>query len=137
METRLKRLEEEGNPEMKKLTDKIDQLTTSVNEYTDQIRVLEATVSAQEVIITTLTDKVEELEHRHKVHNLVIEGVSESADENVRSTIDKLFEDLELEFGAEWCDLIYRMGKKKQTTNRPRPIFVSFAVYQPPQGKNF
>ena len=78
------------------------------------------------MIITTLTDKVEELEHRHKVHNLVIEGVSESADENVRSTIDKLFEDLEIEFGAEWCDLIYRMGKKKQMTNRPRPIFVSF-----------
>ena len=100
--------------------------TLSVNGYTDQIGELEATVKTQRETIKTLTTKVENLENYKRSHNLIIEGVTETANENVRAAIDKLFEDLELDFGAEWCDLIYRMGPKKQTMHRPRPIFVSF-----------
>ena len=126
MEIRLKCLEEEGTPEIKKLSDQIEALTTSVNTYTDQIGELETTVKNQKVTIKKLTDKIDSLETQNRAHNLIIEGIAESANENVRSKIDNLFEDLELDFGTDCCDLIYRKGPKKQTTQRPRPIFVSF-----------
>ena len=126
IELRLKHLEEEGNPELKKLSDQLTELTTSVNGYTDQISILETTVTEQKSTIARLTDKIGELEHQRRIHNLIIEGIQESTNEIVRAKIDELFEDLGLDFGADWCDLIYRMGQRKQTTQRPRPIFVSF-----------
>ena len=62
MEVRLKHLEEEGHPEIKKLSTQIADLTTSVNNYTDQVTTLEATVNEQKSTIKTLTGKVESLE---------------------------------------------------------------------------
>ena len=50
MEIRLKRLKEDGTPEIKKLSE----LTTSVNSYTDQIGELENTVKDQKVTIKQL-----------------------------------------------------------------------------------
>ena len=126
METRLKRLEEEGNPEINRLSTQMTELTTSVNAYTDQITKLEATITDQKQTIHKLTDKVQELERQNRIHNLIVEGIPESLNEDVRNKIDLLFEDLGLDFGTACCDYIYRMGQRKQTTGRPRPIFVAF-----------
>ena len=73
-----------------------------------------------------MVNKLQELETQRRAHNLIIEGIAETANENIRLKVDKLFEVLGLEFGQDWCDTIYRMGQKKQTTTRPRPIFISF-----------
>ena len=62
MEIRLKRLEEEGNPEIKKISTQLDDLTTNVTVYTDQIASLEATVTTQKQEIVELSSKVSELE---------------------------------------------------------------------------
>ena len=126
MEQRLKRLEEEGNPEINRISNQLTELTTSVNTYTDQITKLEATVNTQQRTINDLTDKVQDLEQRNRIHNLIVEGVPETTNEDVRNKIDLLFEDLGLDFGTDCCDFIYRMGQRKQTTGRPRPIFVVF-----------
>ena len=126
MEIRLKRLEEEGNPEIKKISTQLDDLTTNVTVYTDQIASLEATVTTQKQEIVELSSKVSELEKQRRVHNLIVEGIPETANEDVRYKIDQLFEDLDLDFGTDCCDFIYRMGQRKQTTGRPRPIFVAF-----------
>ena len=127
MEIRLKNLEEEGNPEMKKLSAQIDDLTKSVNNYTDQVTLLETTVNEQKQQIKTHTEKVKDLEREKRAHNLILEGIPEAANENVRATVDNLLRDLGLDFGEDWCDSIYRKGTRgKQTTGRPRPILVSF-----------
>ena len=126
METRLKHLEDDGNQEIKKISIQIQSLTANVNLYTDQITQLETTVNEQKVIIDTMAIKLQEMEIQRRAHNLIIEGIDENANENVRMKVDKLLEDLGLNFGHDWCDVIYRMGQKKQTTTRPRPIFVSF-----------
>ena len=68
MEIRLKRLKEDGTPEIKKLSE----LTTSVNSYTDQIGELENTVKDQKVTIKQLTEKVDRLETQNRSHNLII-----------------------------------------------------------------
>ena len=127
MEIRLKNLEEEGHPEMKKLSAQIDDLTKSVNNYTDQVTSLETTVNEQKQQIKTLTEKVKDLEREKRAHNLILEGIPEAANKNVRATVDNLLRDLGLDFGEDWCDSIYRKGARgKQTTGRPRPILVSF-----------
>ena len=48
MGLRMKTLEEEGKPQMKVLSDKIDDLTKGINNYTDHIDKLEKTVEAQD-----------------------------------------------------------------------------------------
>ena len=45
-------------------------------------------------------------------HNVVIEGIKESNNEDLRSIIDNLFSDLELDYTVEWCDAIFRLGPK-------------------------
>ena len=99
MESRLKRLEEEGNPEITRISTQLTDLTTSVNTYTDQITKLEATVTAQKATMNELSVKVQGLERQNRVHNLIIEGIPETANEDVRNTIDELLEDLGLDFG--------------------------------------
>ena len=126
MEIRLKRLEEEGNPEIKKISTQLTDLTTNVTAYTDQIATLEATVTTQKQEIINLSSKVSELEKLKRIHNLIVEGIPETPNEDVRYKIDQLFEDLDLDFGTDCCDFIYRMGQRKQTTGRPRPIFIAF-----------
>ena len=117
METRLKHLEEEGHPEIKKLSDRIANLTTSVNNYTDQIATLETTVKEQNTTIKALTGRVEDLERERRAHNLILEGIPEKTNENVRATVDDLIRNLGLDFGEDWCDTIYRKGQNnKQTT---------------------
>ena len=111
MEIRLKRLEEEGNPEIKKISTQISEQTTNITVYTDQIASLEATVTTQKQEIIELSSKVSELEKLRRVHNLIVEGIPETTNEDVRYKIDQLFEDLDLDFGTDCCDFIYKMGQ--------------------------
>ena len=111
MEIRLKGLEEEGNPEIKKILTQLTDLTTNVTAYTDQIATLEATVTTQKQEIIELSIKVTELEKLKGVNNLIVEGIPETTNEDVRYKIDQLFEDLDLDLGTDCCDFIYRMGQ--------------------------
>ena len=77
METRLKRLEEESNPEINCISTQLTELTTSVNAYTDQISKLETTVTTQQQVNTDLTAKVQDLECQNRIHNLIVEGIPE------------------------------------------------------------
>ena len=78
METRQNRLEEEGHPEIKKLSTQITELTLSVNNYIDQIVSLETTVKEQKTTIEALTVKVDGLECISRSHNIFLEGIPET-----------------------------------------------------------
>ena len=83
MEICLKRLEEEGNPAIKKISTQLTDLTTNVTAYTDQIATLEATVTTPKQEIIELSSKVTELEKLKRVHNLIVEGIPETTNEDV------------------------------------------------------
>ena len=56
---------------------------------------------------------------------MLIKGVKETNNENLRLIIDEMFGDLETTFNVKWIDCTYRLGPKRQGSDR-RPIMLTF-----------
>ena len=70
-------------------------------------------------------ERLDSMEKRQKNHNMIIEGVKEKQNENLRLILDEMLEDMGVSFTVEWVDCIYRVRPKKQGTDR-RPIMINF-----------
>ena len=67
------------------------------------------------------------VEKKQRSHNMLIEGVKETNNENLRLIVDKMLDDLETTFNVEWIDSIYLLGSKRRGADR-RPIMVTFPI---------
>ena len=57
---------------------------------------------------------------------MIIEGLFEEKNENLRRKLDELFETLELPFDSECIDTAYRMGTASKKSKRPRAVKINF-----------
>ena len=105
---------------------KLDNMEKSLNDFTDQVVTLERDNKEQAATIQKLEKKVEILEQASRSHNVIIEGIMEDKNEDIRKKIDELFEALNLQFDSEWVDLVHRIGVKNENSKRPRAIRVNF-----------
>ena len=133
----LKETEERIEEQIKVNTQKIDasskstenkllSMERSLNEFTDRVVTLEQENQTQASNIKQLEKKVEILEHAARSHNVIVEGILEEKNENIRQKIDELFEQLDLPFDSDWVDSVYRIGVRNDNTKRPRAIKVNF-----------
>ena len=92
---------------------------------------LQKNIDVQQATIHKLENKVEQLENDKRSHNLIIEGLREEDNKDLRATIDELLADIEMNFNVEWCDSIFRMGVKRQGPSRqPVKIILPFLIYR-------
>ena len=114
---------EEGS---KKATDKLEQRERSLNEFTERVVTLEQENHMQAETIKRLVKKVDIMEQAYRSHNIILEGLSEDKNENLRKKIDELFEEIDLPFDSEWTDTIHRIGVRNEKSKRPRAVKVNF-----------
>ena len=57
--------------------------------------------------------------------NIIIDGIPEKSDENVKMTVDDMLSDMATNFRSDELSAAYRLGSK--TGGRMRPIIVKFA----------
>ena len=86
---------------------KLNQIEKNTSDISDRIVTLEKDVDTKTRRINILETKIEELEQVNRSHNVIIEGLQEGNNENLRSKLDDLFETLELPFDSEWVDTVY------------------------------
>ena len=57
---------------------------------------------------------------------MIIEGLPDDKNENLRQKLDELFEYLEVPFDSDWIDTSYRIGNRHDQNKRPRAVKLNF-----------
>ena len=123
-------LQKSQNAATKKIEDKINNMEKGLNDQSDEMTLLRTKCDSQHETISRLESRLEAVERRQKSHNLIIEGVKEMPNENLRVIVDEMLSDMETTFDVEWIDCIYRLGTKRQGSDR-RPIMsFPFVAYK-------
>ena len=114
-----------------KIQSQLKTIEDGLSTNSDTVTTLQKNIDAQQATIHKLENKVEQLENDKRSHNLIIEGLREEDNEDLRATIDELLADIEMNFNVEWCDSIFRMGVKRQgPSRRPVKIILPFLIYR-------
>ena len=106
--------------------EKLDKIEANTNDMSDRITTLEQEVDSKNKTIQTLQSRVETLEEERRNHNVIIEGLPEEKNGNLRRTLDDLFGFLEVSYDSEWADSVFRIGVKNDKVKRPRAVKVCF-----------
>ena len=125
LDEQVKILQKNINDANKKIEDKIDNVETGLTEQSDAMSQLQKQCDSQLETITKLESRLEMSERKQRSHNMLIEGIKETNNENLRLIVDEMLEDLETTFNVEWIDSIYRLGTKRPGADR-RPIMLTF-----------
>ena len=133
------------NTNLEKLTDCIQNLTSSLEENTKEVKSILATVNEHTQAISYTDDKVaalekqnamkstqiesltfrlDKLESERRKYNIIIRGIDEQIYTNPRQAVDTLFTDLGIDIRAADCDTIFRMGTRSLASREQRPIMV-------------
>ena len=89
-----------------KIQSQLKTIEDGLSTNSDTMTALQKNIDAQQATIHKLENKVEQLENDKRSHNLIIEGLREEDNEDLRATIDELLADIEMNFNVEWCDSI-------------------------------
>ena len=114
---------ENNHEELKRELKDIKEELTAVTKRADESDTVN---KVQAIRIEQLENKISDLEDEKRSHNIIIEGIREKNNEDIRGIVDDLLKDLGLNYNVEWCDSIYRLGPKIDGNKRPRPIKVVF-----------
>ena len=97
----------ENHKDLKKELADIKKELTEATERADHCD----TVNKQQVVhIKALEEKIQDLEFENRHHNVKIEGLKETNNEDIRNVINEFLEALDVNFTVEWCGSIYRLG---------------------------
>ena len=118
---------------VKTLKTTIEQLTVILNAVDSKFQVQEnklsflyhkcEALSAQNQL---LTDKIDQLENRHRLTNLKIDGLREEEGENLRDKVKKLAESMGSNCQLTDIDSVFRLGKQDPNQKRGRPVMIKF-----------
>ena len=115
------------------LTSKIGAISERNLRLEEKNKILTAKCNFQERRLLSLTERLDILENKEKRRNIVIEGIKESDNLNLRDQLDELFKELKVSFKSIETEACYRLGERKEYQKRPRPIMVRFATIRQKQ----
>lgn len=104
---------------------------TDLNAVTNQVKVLETSVSKFDEQISELMLKVDDLENRGRRNNLIIYGLEEpnkETYEELEATVkNNIFHEI-LGVTVNGIERCHRLGRK--TSEKPRPVILKFVDYR-------
>lgn len=123
------------NINMKKITEEMEEIKTSLQFHTEQYDVileelkgLREIKSRQKIVedrVNILEDRVNELEQYSRCRNLEIKGVEENVNENLKQIVVKIAKKVGVsEIKESDIDIIHRVGNMAKRT--PKDIIVQF-----------
>ena len=110
----------------KDLKQELADIKVELNTVINRAEAIDTVNKEQAVRINVLEDKVQEYELEKRSHNVIVAGLPESNNEDIRATIDNLLNNIGCNFMVEWCDSVYRMGVRSEGNKRGRPVKVVF-----------
>ena len=125
MDEQVKILKTNQEASDKKIEGKINNIEKGLSNHSDEMSLLQKKSDRQQATITKLEARIKSMERKQKSHNMLIEGLKEKNNENLRLIVDEMLEDMEISFNVEWIDCIYRVGTKRNNSDR-RPVMLNF-----------
>ena len=111
---------------LKTSENKLDTIDKNTADLSMRVGALEKEVVTKDRYINLLTKKINDLEQDKRNYHVIVEGLPEDRNDNLRKKLDDLFAALELPFDSEWIDIAYRIGVKNDKSKRPRAVKISF-----------
>ena len=90
---------------LKVSADKLDNIDRNTADLNQRVGNLEKEAIAKDRVIRQSTSKIDILEQERRNHFVIIEGLPEERNDNLRRKLDELFMALELPYDSEWIDL--------------------------------
>ena len=117
-----------------KLSEKYDvtaalcvQNATTVNTLETSVGIVEESILSTRLVANNMQDRMDKFDEEDRKKTLVITGIPEQNRENVRRYVDILFRDLDLPYGNEKVDQVFRLGKYDENQRGPRKLIVKLA----------
>ena len=119
------------------LSDKFDNFTEGITEVKSEIGNLKSEIIKEkrenrrhDTKLSELEKKLEFADRDSRRSNIVLEGIEENKDKSLIDILQDLLDDLQVSFGINDCDKIFRRGKRQTPREGfsppPRPIVVVF-----------
>ena len=107
--------------DVQKISKALDEQHDTNNDVDQRITKLESRSGVQTNYIAKLELRISQIEEDKRKTNLILDGVVEQDNENVREIVSSLLVDLGVSFGLQDVVNAYRLGQKRDTvTGRPR-----------------
>ena len=123
MEERIKKIEQLDRKQIE-VSSSVEEKINTIQKYSSRVSVLEKKAETFE----------ESNEKKRRVNNLVFYNIPESKSDVAKerfvhdcSLVKKMFEDRNLTLTLKEIGNIFRLGKRKEDDDRPRPILVRFS----------
>ena len=126
LETKIDENAAKISADLKNSENKLDVIDKNTSDLSTRVETLEREVKSKDTRIEQLATRVNELEMEKRKHFVIIEGLQEDKNDNLRRKLDELFMEMELPYDNEWVDIAYRMGKRNDKSKRPRAVKLSF-----------
>ena len=110
------------------LSQQIIHATAGVTSLNTRVQEMETKNVALGLEVREVREQLQILQDERRERNIVIEGLPDSATENVRTAVSSLLEDLTVSFTANDVDSVYRMGRYVEGMQRPRPVMLKLAT---------
>ena len=110
------------------LTKEANELVGTVETLSQDVKRNSENMAATNLRVYKHDEKISKYDEDDKQKTLLIEGYPETRGEDLRGVVDELFRDLQLSYGNEKVEAVYRMGKAP--VNRPefkRPVVLKLA----------
>ena len=104
--------------------DTVKSLETRVTHLADNVETLSKLNRSQKYVIDKLEDKDKRQEMDKKKQNVIVEGLKEVDRENPRQAAVSLITEIGVNKADEMVVTAFRLGVKKPTQTRPRPLLV-------------
>ena len=112
------------------ITQKFDEYEKDSREKDPIIAALQSELKNFNIKVEDLEKKIERQEQYSRRNCNIIHGLKEEKNESANDKVVKLFrEELNEDVLLEDLDRTHRIGKKKDSSSKPRPIIVKFARY--------
>ena len=99
----------------------------AVNTLDTDLKQVEDSILSSRLIAIEMQGRIDKFDEEDRKKTLVMIGVPEQNKENLRRYVDVLFRDLDLPYGNEKVDQVFRLGKFDENQQRPRNLIVKLA----------
>lgn len=109
----------------------IEMITQKISDKVNQkLEKFESKIKTFEEKITTLEKTIENMQQAEKINNICIYGINENNNMDLKELIPEILnEKTQLEITSEDIDMCFRIGKKSENVQKPRPIIIKFKNY--------
>lgn len=129
-----KSIQDNANKQFKEIKESVTTLESIVKAQDTKIEMQEQQIQNQNMLLTSCTERMKQLEISLRKKNIILHNVSETEDseKNLKEIVTSIItNDFDTNISGDEIEYLYRLGKQLENkeTSKPRPLLIAFFSY--------